>query len=206
MFESKLNKGKPGGYAGLNISGEIYQNFIPTQLSSTINICSENLIGTGTIEEKIVQYLQLEGYTKSTNSEDVYIIVEDCGPLEVTLNVDIFSGSVIPVFTLIINRPLPQNVSLSAELTLGVLTGDSITTGATITIEEGNLSGQTTVVLSEVEYNNLSGVSNLLVGQLSVGYNYEVTANITFDIPIYNGSGSVGEGGVGFGIGLSNLD
>lgn len=79
MFESRLNKGKPGGYAGLDNSGKLpidksYQN----NFSRQINICEEDLIGSGTMEEKILAYLLSIDYKKATFDGEVMIIVNTC--------------------------------------------------------------------------------------------------------------------------------
>lgn len=235
MFESKLNKGKPGGYPSLNSenkvsiensqpiitgvtytgntiimdksdSSEFVVENIVNNFSRTINICENDLLSGATIEEKILDYLSLIGYKKSDFDGEVNIIVDSCEPVVINLDITIYSGSVITVFNYNTNRTLPEDVSLPVELQLGVKSGNAINIPTDIIISGGTLFGTSSITLPDANYENLSGTSNLLVGQLSVPYDYVVTQTITFDIPIPSGSGSVGEGGVGFGIGLSNLD
>lgn len=80
MFESKLNKGKNGGYAGLDGKGKmLLENSIQDNFSREINICEENLSGIGSLEEQIVEYLISIEYTKNIFDTDVMIIVDTCG-------------------------------------------------------------------------------------------------------------------------------
>jgi hypothetical protein len=208
MFESKLNKGKIGGYAGLNGNGKVpVENIVYNNFSKTITVCENDLLGNGTIEQRLLDYLNLIDFKKTNFDSDINIVVENCDPVDLTLDITVFSGSVIVVFVLTASRKLPQDVSLSVEFELGLNSGGTINVPATILIEKNNLSGETTVVLAETNYNDLSGTSNLAVGQLSKDYDYVVNANIIFDIPIPSGSGGSGDvGGVGGGIGLSLLD
>jgi hypothetical protein len=79
MFESKLNKGKNGGYAGLDGQGKLLiENSNQNNFSRQINICQENLIGEGTIEEKILTYLLSINYKKAIFDGEVMIIVRTC--------------------------------------------------------------------------------------------------------------------------------
>jgi hypothetical protein len=79
MFESKLNKGKIGGYAGLDSTGKILiENSNQNNFSREINICEEDLIGSGTIEEKLLAYLLSIDYKKSIFDGEVMIIVRTC--------------------------------------------------------------------------------------------------------------------------------
>lgn len=205
MFESKLNKGKPGGYAPLDNFGKVpVESSQINNFSRSITICDNDLFGDGTIEEKILNYLILVDYKKSNFDGDVNIIINDCGPIILDLDVTIFSGSVITVFNYTLSKGFSQDVELPVELQLGLTSGGTFNIPVTIVIQKDTLSGGTNVTSTEINYNDLSGVSNLLVGQLSVAYSYEITATITFDIPI-GGSGSGGLGGGG-GIGLSLLD
>jgi hypothetical protein len=235
MFESKLNKDKAGGYPSLDkdakvpyehtqpiITGITYTDgtlnliksdsteFVVEQVinnfSRTINICENDLLSSGTTEEKILDYLILMDYKKSAYDGDVDVIIESCSSVAIDLDITVYSGSVITVFNYNLSRTLPQDVSLPVELQLGLNSSSTLSIPTDILISGGTLSGGTTITLLDVNYNDLSGVSNLLVGQLSVAYDYVVTGTITFDTPIPGGSGSAGSGGFSFGIGLSNLD
>ena len=210
MFESKINRGKPNGYAPLDSSGKIpIDSSQINNFSRTITICDSDLFGNGTIEEKILNYLTLIDYKKSNFDGDVNIIVNDCDPIEINLDVVVYSGSVITVFTHSTSKELLQDVSLPVELQLGLTAGGTFNVPVTITIEKNTLSGETTVTSTEINYEDLSGTSDLLVGQLSVGYDYVSQGSVTFNIPISGGSGSGGSGSGGFGgvgIGLSLLD
>jgi hypothetical protein len=150
--------------------------------------------------------LILMDYKKSAYDGVVDVIIESCGSVAIDLDITVYSGSVITVFNYNLSRTLPQDVSLPVELQLGKKSNGTLSIPTDILISGGTLSGGTTITLLDVDYNDLSGVSNLLVGQLSVAYDYVASGTITFDTPIHGGSGSGGSGGFSFGIGLSNLD
>ena len=96
--------------------------------------------------------------------------------------------------------------SLPIELQLDLNNNDIVTITTGVTIQKNELSGQTTVTLTETNYGDLSGTSTLLVGQLSEGYDYVVNGTVSFDIPIYSGSGSAGGDALSGGIGLELLN
>ena len=211
MFESKLNKGKANGYAPLDNNKKLPISFLPDTIYNTLNVCEEDLSGIGSVEDQLTEYLNLIGFSTGFTTGEYTIIIDNCGDYVIHLDIIIYSGSIITVFTHSLNRVFPQDVTLPVELRLGLKSGGTLNIPVTILIEKNTLSGETSVTSSNYNYDDLSGTSNLLIGQLSVGYLYVVTANVTFDIPIINGSGygsGYGSGGgfVMFGIGLENLD
>lgn len=209
MFESKLNRGKANGYAPLDNSKKVPIRFLPDITYNTLNVCEEDLSGIGTIEDQVSEYLNLIGFSTGFTTGEYTIIIDNCGDNVIDLDIIIYSGSVITVIEHNVIRAFPQDVTLPIELQLGLKSGGTLNVPITILIEKNTLSGETSEILSDVNYNDLSGTYMLLVGQLSVGYIYVVTTNVTFDIPIINenGSGSIFGSGYysGFGIGLENI-
>ena len=85
-------------------------------------------------------------------------------PLELTLIVDYTPGSIIASYSLFLSRLFTEEINVTFENILNVYSGDPITIFTGITINLGNLSGQTIVTINE-EYNNFNG--NVNFSQLS---------------------------------------
>jgi hypothetical protein len=85
-----------------------------------------------------------------------------------------------------LNRVLDKTVSISTILQLGLVSGGTYNVPQiTIFVPEGSLSGETSILISDLNYKDLTTEGNLLVTQLSPsGYTYEVFGNIIFENPL----------------------
>ena len=95
-------------------------------------------------------------------------------PLELTLFAEYTSGSIISSYTLLLNRPYSEEINVTFENVLNVYSGDPITIFTGVTVNLGELSGQTIVTIDE-DYNNYNG--NPFFSQLSgtpSGSTYEI--------------------------------
>ena len=95
-------------------------------------------------------------------------------PLELTLFAEYTSGSIISSYTLLLNRPYSEEINVTFENVLNVYSGDPITIFTGVTVNLGELSGQTIVTIDE-DYNNYNG--NPFFSQLSgtpVGSTYQI--------------------------------
>jgi hypothetical protein len=94
--------------------------------------------------------------------------------LELTLFAEYTSGSIISSYTLLLNRPYSEEINVTFENVLNVYSGDPITIFTGVTVNLGELSGQTIVTIDE-DYNNYNG--NPFFSQLSgtpVGSTYQI--------------------------------
>ena len=95
-------------------------------------------------------------------------------PLNLTLFVEYFPGSIIASYTLVLNRLYSEEINTTFENVLNLYSGSPITIFTGVTVSSGSLSGQTIVTIDE-DYNNYTGVS--FFSQLSgapIGSTYEI--------------------------------
>ena len=95
-------------------------------------------------------------------------------PLNLELFVEYEPGSIISYYTLVLNRPHSEEINVTFENVLNFYSGPPVTIFTGVTVNSGDLSGQTIVTIDE-DYNNYTGEP--FFSQLSgtpVGSTYEI--------------------------------
>ncbi len=102
---------------------------------------------------------------------------------QITFTITVAPGSIVVRFCLDSTVPVPNDVTLSFDATLNVTSGLPIVISDDATIEIGDVSGCTTVVLSNEDYQRLDGtvtLSNLVSSDPSILDPNDITINIEF--------------------------
>lgn len=188
-----------GSFIADTVSATTYYNVPSDNFSRVLNVCENDLIGTGTIEEKLLNYLLLIDYKKQKYDGEVEIIVDQCGPAEMVLDITIYAGSVIVVFNFSTNRVITQDISLPVELILDLNDGSSRTIQTNITIESGKVLGSSITTITELNYDDLSRTYNITLGQLSLDYSANIQTDLSFGGYI-SGLGNDWENGIGLNL------
>jgi hypothetical protein len=125
------------------------------------------------------------------NIQDSSISVNNCctnnpqNLIGLTLFAEFLPGSIIGVYKLISTAPVPQRTTVTFKDTLGVNTGIPITIFTGVTINRGEISGSTSVVL-DGDYNNLtktSVFSNIVFFPAIANNQFSIKEESTFILP-----------------------